>query len=131
MKQRAWLLIAGLGAIVIAFALFTLPANNDSEFAGYMEADLVLVGSEQGGRVATLAVEEGDKVKATIIDLRPELHLFDDDVPLVFSGIMCLPGLLVLVLAVVQDAADWRSRLRSDLDEVQLPFPRYPQCLGG
>lgn len=63
MKQRAWLLLAGLGAIVIAFALFTLPANEDSEFAGYMEADLVLVGSEQGGRVATLAVEEGDKVK--------------------------------------------------------------------
>jgi len=63
MKQRAWLLLAGLGAIVIAFALFTLPANKDSEFAGYMEADLVLVGSEQGGRVATLAVEEGDKVK--------------------------------------------------------------------
>jgi HlyD family secretion protein len=63
MKQRAWLLLAGLGAIVIAFALFTLPANKDPEFAGYMEADLVLVGSEQGGRVATLAVEEGDKVK--------------------------------------------------------------------
>lgn len=63
MKQRGWLLLAGLGAIVIAFALFTLPANKDSEFAGYMEADLVLVGSEQGGRVATLAVEEGDKVK--------------------------------------------------------------------
>ncbi len=63
MKQRAWLLLAGLGAIVIAFALFTLPANKDSEFAGYMEADLVLVGSEQGGRVASLTVEEGDKVK--------------------------------------------------------------------
>lgn len=63
MKQRGWLLLAGLGAIVIAFALFTLPANKDSKFAGYMEADLVLVGSEQGGRVATLAVEEGDKVK--------------------------------------------------------------------
>jgi HlyD family secretion protein len=37
------------------------PAN---QFPGYMEADLVLVGSEQGGRVATLAVEEGDHVEA-------------------------------------------------------------------
>jgi HlyD family secretion protein len=63
MKQRAWLLFAGLGAIVIAIALFTLPANKEEEFAGYMEADLVLVGSEQGGRVATLSVEEGDHVK--------------------------------------------------------------------
>jgi len=30
---------------------------------GYMEADLVLVGSEQGGRIATLDVQEGDHVK--------------------------------------------------------------------
>ena len=63
MKRRVWLLLAGLGAIAIAFALFTLPANKESEFPGYMEADLVLVGSEQGGRVATLSVEEGDHVK--------------------------------------------------------------------
>ena len=63
MKQRGWLLFAGLAAIVIAIALFTLPANKEDEFAGYMEADLVLVGSEQGGRVATLSVEEGNHVK--------------------------------------------------------------------
>jgi len=35
-----------------------------NEFPGYMEADLVLVGSEQGGRVETLSVQEGDSVKA-------------------------------------------------------------------
>ncbi|MGE5261525.1 MAG: HlyD family secretion protein [Actinomycetota bacterium] len=63
MKQRAWLIIAGLVAVVVAIALFTLPANEEDEFAGYMEADLVLVGSEQGGRVETLSVEEGDHVK--------------------------------------------------------------------
>jgi HlyD family secretion protein len=63
MKQRAWLIIAGLVAVAIAIALFTLPANKEDEFAGYMEADLVLVGSEQGGRVETLSVEEGDHVK--------------------------------------------------------------------
>jgi multidrug efflux pump subunit AcrA (membrane-fusion protein) len=34
-----------------------------------MEADLVLVGSEQGGRVATLSVEEGDHVRRS--DLHP------------------------------------------------------------
>ena len=56
-----------LGGIVIAAAvvlvLMTFHANEDSEFPGYMEADLVLVGSEQGGRVAELSVEEGDRVK--------------------------------------------------------------------
>ena len=34
-----------------------------TEFPGYMEADLVLVGSEQGGRIAELSVEEGNSVK--------------------------------------------------------------------
>jgi HlyD family secretion protein len=64
MKRRVLLLLGALAAMGVAFALFTLPANQDAEFPGYMEADLVLVGSEQGGRVLTLAAEEGDPVKS-------------------------------------------------------------------
>jgi HlyD family secretion protein len=63
MKRRAILLLAGLAAIAVAIMLFTYPANQDAEFPGYMEADLVLVGSEQGGRVLALSVEEGASVK--------------------------------------------------------------------
>jgi HlyD family secretion protein len=63
MTRRVVLLLAGLAAVGVAIALFTLPANKDAEFPGYMEADLVLVGSEQGGRVAELSVEEGNSVK--------------------------------------------------------------------
>jgi len=63
MKRRVTLLFAGVAAVVVTIALFTLPANEDAEFPGYMEADLVLVGSEQGGRVADLSVEEGDHIK--------------------------------------------------------------------
>jgi HlyD family secretion protein len=63
MKRRAVLLLAGLAAVAVAIALFTLPTNQDAEFPGYMEADLVLVGSEQGGRLVDLSVEEGDHVK--------------------------------------------------------------------
>jgi HlyD family secretion protein len=63
MKRRAVLLLAGLAAVAAAIVLFTLPANQDAEFPGYMEADLVLVGSEQGGRVLALSVEEGAAVK--------------------------------------------------------------------
>lgn len=63
MKRRVVLLLAGLAALGVAIVLFTFPANEDAEFPGYMEADLVLVGSEQGGRVLTLSVEEGDRVK--------------------------------------------------------------------
>ncbi len=63
MTRRVLLLVAALGAIAVAIALFTLPANKEVEFPGYMEADLVLVGSEQGGRIATLSVEEGAHVK--------------------------------------------------------------------
>jgi HlyD family secretion protein len=45
-----------------ALLLTTFPANEGAEVPGYMEADLVLVGSEQGGRVARLDVQEGDTV---------------------------------------------------------------------
>ncbi len=37
-----------------------------NEFPGYMEADLVLVGSEQGGRVEKLLVKEGDSIEAGV-----------------------------------------------------------------
>jgi len=63
MKRRVALLLAGLAAIAFAIVLMTYPANQDAEFPGYMEADLVLVGSEQGGRVSSLSVEEGASVK--------------------------------------------------------------------
>jgi HlyD family secretion protein len=56
-------MLAGLAAVAAAIVLFTLPTNQDAEFPGYMEADLVLVGSEQGGRVLALDVEEGAAVK--------------------------------------------------------------------
>jgi HlyD family secretion protein len=58
-------LSAGL-LMAVTVALSGCGDQQANEFPGYMEADLVLVGSEQGGRVATLAVEEGDTVeKAT------------------------------------------------------------------
>jgi HlyD family secretion protein len=52
--------------LVLAASVLALAGCGDqrsNEFPGYMEADLVLVGSEQGGRVATLAVEEGQSVE--------------------------------------------------------------------
>jgi len=63
MRRRVVLLLAGLAAVAVAIVLFTFPANEDAVFPGYMEADLVLVGSEQGGRVLALSVEEGNSVK--------------------------------------------------------------------
>ena len=59
MKRRVWLLLAGLGAIAIAIALFTLPANKESEFPGYMEADLVLVRFRLTCRRSFAAVSPG------------------------------------------------------------------------
>ena len=63
MKRKALLIVAALGAIAVAVALFTFPANKETEFPGYMEADFVLVGSEQAGRIARLTVDEGAHVK--------------------------------------------------------------------
>jgi len=63
MKRTAALLIGLVVATALALILFTYPADKEAAFPGYMEADLVLVGSEQGGRIAMLAVKEGDAVK--------------------------------------------------------------------
>jgi len=53
------------GLFLIAATLFVSGCGDPqtNEFPGYMEAHLVLVGSEQGGRIETLSVEEGDSVE--------------------------------------------------------------------
>lgn len=61
--RRIVIAVAGVVVLGIALALMTYPANEAAEFPGYMEADLVLVGSEQGGRIDTLAIKEGDPAK--------------------------------------------------------------------
>ena len=53
-------------------------------------------------------------------DLRPELDLADGDLLLVLARGLLLLGLLVLVLRVVEDAADGRAGLGGDLDEVEV-----------
>jgi len=63
MSRTAFLVIGLIVATVLGLVWFTYPANEAAEVPGYMEADLVLVGSEQGGRIATLDVQEGDQVK--------------------------------------------------------------------
>jgi len=61
--KRIAALVAGILLTVLVLVLTTYKANEDAEIPGYMEADLVLVGSEQGGRVLALSVEEGAAVK--------------------------------------------------------------------
>jgi len=61
--KRIAVLLSGLVVTGIVLLLTTFSANEDAVFPGYMEADLVLVGSEQGGRIAMLSVEEGAHVK--------------------------------------------------------------------
>ena len=46
----------------ITLMLASCGDQSANKFPGYMEADLVLVGSEQKGRVLTQLVEEGDRV---------------------------------------------------------------------
>jgi HlyD family secretion protein len=55
--------LAAAFLIVAMLALSGCGQQQSNAFPGYMEADLVLVGSEQGGRVETLAVQEGDSVE--------------------------------------------------------------------
>ena len=62
--KRLALLLAGLITIAAAALLLsTFSVDRQPVFPGYMEAELVLVGSEQGGRIETLSVQEGDSVE--------------------------------------------------------------------
>jgi HlyD family secretion protein len=63
MSRTALLVIGLIIATLAALVLLTRSTGGGPEIPGYMEADLVLVGSEKGGRIATLKVEEGDHVK--------------------------------------------------------------------
>ena len=60
------------------------------------------------------------RVVVVLRDLRAELDLADRDLLLVLAGRLLLLGLLVLVLRVVEHAADGRTGIRSDLDEVEI-----------
>ncbi len=51
-------------------------------------------------------------------DLRPKTHLTGDDLPLVLARFALSPGLFVLELAVVQDAANRGPHVGRDLHEV-------------
>ena len=63
-------------------------------------------------------------------DLRAELDLADRDLLLVLARLLELLGLLVLVLGVVQHAADGRPRLGRDLHEVEIAILRVAQRIG-
>jgi HlyD family secretion protein len=63
MSRTAILVIGFLVAAAAGLVLLAYPAKEGAELPGYMEADLVLVGSEKGGRIETLDVQEGDHVK--------------------------------------------------------------------
>src|SRR5690606_11076442 len=57
------------------------------------------------------------------------LHLLDLDVMQLLPSLTSLARLLVLVLAVIHDTANRRTRVRRDFDEVQPPFPCHGQSL--
>src|SRR3954453_13324290 len=88
------------------------------------DLDLVLV-TQEPLDVALLGVVVG------LRDLRPELDLADGDLRLMLPSLLGLLGLLVLVLGVVEDATDRGTRLRGDLDEVELLVLRVTERLLG
>ena len=74
MKRLIAFLVFVVIAGVVALLLTTFPANRETIFPGYMEADLVLVGSEQGGRVETLSVRGGRQRREGRSDLHAGKH---------------------------------------------------------
>ena len=88
------------------------------------DLDLVLVPCRKRVDVALLGVV------VVLRDLRAELDLADRDLLLVLARGLLLLGLLVLVLRVVEHAADRRARLGGDLDEVEIALLGVAQRIG-
>jgi len=61
------------------------------------------------------------------VDLRPELHFFDDRQDLVSPGLPGLLRALVLELSVVHELADGWAGVRGDLDEIEIGLLRQSQ----
>ena len=90
-----------------------------------LRAGLLPAPEHDGDLHLVTAAEEADDVTllglvVVLVDLGTELHLLDDGVGLVASGLAGLLGVLVLELAVVHELADGRARGRRDLDEVEI-----------
>src|SRR5439155_19250191 len=64
------------------------------------------------------------EVEVVLLGLRPHLDFLDQDRRLLLARFLQPPGLRVLVLAEIHDAAHRRLRLGCDLDEVELLLPR-------
>ena len=62
--QRLTALLAGLGLMVSAGAACRRTGDGALRASGYVEATEVRIGPEVGGRVLSVAVEEGDRVAA-------------------------------------------------------------------
>src|SRR4051812_37152695 len=54
------------------------------------------------------------------VDLRTQLHLFDDGLLLVAPRLACLQCALILELAKVHELAHWRTRHGRNLDQIQI-----------
>src|ERR1019366_4785458 len=66
-------------------------------------------------------------VVVVLCDLRAELDLADRDLLLMLTRLLLLLRLFVLVLRVVEHAADRRLGLGGDLDEIEVAFGRIAE----
>src|SRR5829696_9405215 len=62
-------------------------------------------------------------VVVVIVGSRSKLNFFDRDRYLFLLGLVCLLLRFVLVFSEIDDPANWRIRVRSDLDEIQPLLP--------
>lgn len=62
MRRTVLIVIAVIAGAIAGLVLLTRSGGDRGVVPGYLEADLVLVGSEKNGRIESLAVQEGDTV---------------------------------------------------------------------
>ena len=109
--------------------LFAEPAQEPETQLG---AALLATAEHDGDLDLVPGVEEANDVTlfglvVVRIDLRPELHFFDDRQDLVSPGLPGLLRALVLELSVVHELADGRAGIRGDLYQIEICLLRESQ----
>lgn len=93
-------------AVLLLLGLAGCGEREDEPLTGYMEAELILVGAERGGRIESLAVDEGENVKAGQLLFTIDDTLSQTEIDQAVSRVAAAEARAADVRAPIQTEAD-------------------------
>lgn len=114
--------------LLLALALAGCERGTEGRFQGYAEGDLIFVGPDEAGRVTSLAVDEGDRVKPEQPLFEVDSELQQADVASAKAGLAQAEAQLANIKAAAQrpeevavlEAGERRAAAALDLSRIEL-----------